>query len=114
MAREMTAQKIATAADHAEWLVGGKDLLADGTVHEGPHNVLPEFPRPEIEIKRPFDTKPKSTLLPLEIFGDGGGILVRVNRDGDVEIFGDVNEAALRFWTAVCQISGGILTHKTK
>lgn len=58
--------------------------------------------------------KPKSMPLPLEIFGDDSGILVRMNRDGDMEIFGDVNEAALRFWTAVCQVSGGILTHKAK
>ena len=44
------------------------------------------------------------------ITGDQGRELARIKPNGDVELFGDVNEAALRFWTAVCQQSGGTLT----
>ena len=46
----------------------------------------------------------------LIITGDQGRELARIKPNGDVELFGDVNEAALRFWTVVCQQSGGVLT----
>ena len=46
------------------------------------------------------------------IIGDQSRELARIKPNGDVEIFGDVNEAALRFWVAVCQQSGGTLTKR--
>ncbi len=45
--------------------------------------------------------------------GYNGKRLVKINYDGNVEIFGDVNEAAMQFWTAVCQLSGGALTKRS-
>ena len=49
--------------------------------------------------------------LPFIIMGDNNEKLVKINPDGNVELWGDVNEAALRFWNAVCQLSNGTLTH---
>ena len=45
--------------------------------------------------------------------GENSKKLVEIDFDGNVELFGDVNEAALRFWTAVCQLSGGMLTKQS-
>ena len=57
----------------------------------------------------PVDPSPDLIL----IYGDDGKVIMRMDRSGNVALWGDVNEAALRFWNAVCQLSGGILTkHK--
>ena len=50
---------------------------------------------------------------PILIYDNDKKMIMRMDRSGNVELWGDVNEAALRFWNAVCQLSGGILTkHK--
>lgn len=45
-----------------------------------------------------------------QIADNTGKKLAVIHPDGNVELFGDVNEAAMQFWTIVCQISGGALT----
>ena len=57
----------------------------------------------------PIDPPPD----PILIYGSENKVIMRMDRSGNVELWGDVNEAALRFWNAVCQLSGGTLTkHK--
>ena len=51
---------------------------------------------------------------PILIYDNDKKMIMRMDRSGNVELWGDVNEAALRFWTAVCQLSGGQLTHSRK
>jgi len=45
----------------------------------------------------------------LQIQNDDGEDIVRICRNGDVEILGSVNDAAMRFWTAMTQIVGSDL-----
>ena len=54
----------------------------------------------------PIDPSPD----PILIYGSDNKVIMRMDRSGNVELWGDVNEAALRFWNAVCQLSGGTLT----
>ena len=42
----------------------------------------------------------------LQIRNDSGEDIVRILQNGDVEILGDVNAAAMRFWTVMSQIVG--------
>ena len=51
---------------------------------------------------------------PILIYDSEGKVIMRMDRSGNVELWGDVNEAALRFWNAVCQLSGGTLTKNLK
>ena len=46
----------------------------------------------------------------MEFFDNAGKLLVRVDRSGNAEIFGDVNEAARQFWAAVAYHMNGSLT----
>lgn len=95
------------------------------TVTDGPHNLRPMIAVPVFASKEektmaqvPYlnltEVGVGASMQAVIIMGEDSRELARISFDGNVEIFGDVNEAALRFWTAVCQISGGILTHKTK
>ena len=96
------------------------DFVCPLCKHGTDRNVMPGFgeviPGGPMMGKRLYQTKPalQPYPLPLELFGDGGSILMRMDRSGNVELFGDVNEAALRFWAAVCQLSGGVLTKHAK
>lgn len=51
---------------------------------------------------------------PILIYGSENKVIMRMDRSGNVELWGDVNEAALRFWNAVCQLSGGTLRKNLK
>ena len=50
----------------------------------------------------------------LQIMGDNGQDIVRILPSGDVEILGDVNEAAIRFWLAVASFADGDLIKKVR
>ena len=58
---------------------------------------------PGLTINQPYPT------YPIVIMNDDGEDIVRVHSNGNVEIVGDVNEAAMIFWNAVAQWVDGDL-----
>jgi hypothetical protein len=117
----------ASEEDFAEWLAGGKDLLdhcvclqyprscrfhnGGKTVTDGPHNVLPGIAN--VKDVKEWLAGQETKVGAFVLMGDNGKRLAKIDPDGNVELWGDVNEAALRFWIAVCQLGGGTLTHRT-
>ena len=50
----------------------------------------------------------------MQIMNDSGEDLVRILPNGNVEILGDVNEAAMRFWLAIANFADGDLIKKVR